>query len=152
MRKGKERYRPTFLACATANKVLGGDLVETNHSGAAPTFDATGPLSRKDKHETMRGLPVIWSYGFADGRRRALVLVSLDTKQARPVEVRFAGEAAGGGAKSWLLTAEKITASNEYEVGEPQVTVQERAIADFASGRQLTLPPFSLLALHWDVQ
>jgi len=29
MRKGHERYRPTFLACMLANKVIGGDMVET---------------------------------------------------------------------------------------------------------------------------
>ena len=152
MRKGKERYRPTFLACATANRVIGGDLVATPHTGADPTFDATGPFRRGKAHETMGGLPVIWSYGFREGARRGLILVSLDTSGARPVAVRFDGKAAGGKAQSWLLTADRISASNEFENAAPQVKVVEKPIEGFASGKRLTLPPFSLLALEWNVQ
>jgi alpha-L-arabinofuranosidase len=152
MRKGHQRYRPTFLACATANQVIGGDLVETRHAGAQPTFDATGPFRRKDQHETLTALPVIWSYGFADGKRRAVVLVSLDTQKARPVAVKFKGPAAGRTAKQWLLSASHITDNNEFENPQPQVTVKETTLADFASGQRLVLPPHSLLALEWRVE
>ena len=152
MRKGRERYRPTFLACATANRVLGGDLVETRHSGAQPTFEATGTFDRRKGPQTLRDLPVLWSYGFAEAKRRGLILVSLDTARARPVVVKFAGAAAGGKARRWLLTAGKISASNEYEVGRPQVVVKEDALAGFASGTRLALPPFSMLALQWHVK
>jgi len=152
MRKGHERYRPTFLACATANKVLGGDLVETKHGGTEPTFDATGEFRRGKGHETIKGLPAIWSYGFAEGRRRGLVLVSLDTAQARTVAVKFQGAVAGGKARSWLLTGDSIAASNEFENAQPQVKVVAGAIDGFASGREITLPPHSLLALEWQVE
>jgi len=149
MRKGHERYRPTFLACALANNIIGGDLVETRHSGADPTFSAEGVFFRRKGRETVAGLPVIWSYAFADGKKRGLILVSLDTSKAHTVEVRFPGRAAGGSAESWLLSAETIAANNEFEAGEPQVAVRREKVADFASGKRVALPPFSMLGLSW---
>ncbi len=149
MRAGQQRYRPTFLACATANQVIGGDLVETVHGGAEPKFEATGVFSSREGVETIRDLPVIWSYAFAGGNRRGLVLVSLDTSKPHPVAVAFDGKVAGGKARQWLLTAEKITANNEFESPQPQVRVIERTINDFQSGARLNLPPFSMLALSW---
>ena len=56
MRKGHERYRPTFLACMLANKVVGGDLVETIHSKNEPVFDATGYFAYKGDAETIKKL------------------------------------------------------------------------------------------------
>jgi len=152
MRKDHERYRPTFLACAAANKVLGGDLVETKHTGADPTFAATGPFRRGAAHETMKDLPVLWSYGFAEGKRRGLILVSLDTADPHPVAVTFKGKVAGGAARSWLLTADSIAAHNEFENATPQVNLVEKPLADFAAGKKLTVPPHSLLALAWNVE
>jgi len=151
MRKGKERYRPTFLACALANKVIGGDLVETAHSGADPKFSATGKFRWRKPAERIENLPTIWSYAFADGKKRGLILVNLDTSESHPVVIRFAGEVANGAARSWLLTADEIAASNEYEAGEPQVTIKEERIAPFRSGTRLKLPPFSMTALRWVV-
>ena len=152
MRKGHERYRPTFLACATANKVIGGDLVETIHRGADPRFEATGVFSRSAGVETLEDLPVIWSYGFRDGTRRGLILVSLDTSKERTVAVAFQGRAVGGKASSWLVAAERITGSNEYEEGEPRVNVSEETISGFQSGRRVTLPPHSMRAMSWQVE
>jgi len=149
MRKGKERYRPTFLACAAANRVLGGDLVETVHSGADPTFSATGVFSRRKGTQTVGDIPVLWSYAFAEGTRRGLILISLDTSKPRPVVVAFKGEVAGGEARSWALAADAITASNEYEAGEPQVRLRERPLKPFASGQRLVLPPHSMTVVEW---
>ena len=152
MREGHERYRPTFLACALANDVLGGDLVETVHEGADPTFSATGVFSRRRGVETIEDIPTIWSYGFAEGKRRGLILVNLDTSQQQPVAVEFDGEVAGPAAQARLLTADSITANNEFERPEPQVHVRESRIGGFTSGSRITLPPFSMLALEWEVQ
>ena len=152
MRKGRERYRPTFLACATANKVIGGDLAATTHGGAEVTFDATGPFSRRGPAETVKDLPTIWSYAFAEGTRRGLILVNLDTARPRPVAVSFKGAPAGRSARSWLLGAKKISDNNEFETQTPQVTVTESRLTGFGSGRRLMLPPFSLRALQWHVE
>ena len=152
MREGHQRYRPTFLACATANKVIGGDLVETVHGGLDPRFEATGVFSNREGGETLSDLPVIWSYAFAAGKRRGLILISLDTSRQHPVAVTFDGQVAGGQARSWLLTADSITASNEYEAGQPQVSVSEERIAGFRSGQRIMLPPFSMRALSWELR
>ena len=152
MRKGHERYRPTFLACATANKVIGGNLVETRHKGERPTFEATGKFRHRKGDETLRDLPVIWSYGFAEGARRGLILVSLDTAKPRNVAVEFEGKVAGGKARQWLLSADRISANNEYEAGDPQVKVAESEISGFASGKRIQLRPFSMLAREWEVK
>ncbi len=152
MRKGRERYRPTFLACATANRVLGGDLVATEHSANEPTFNATGPFRRRKGHETIRDLPTIWSYAFADGKRRGLILVSLDVAAPRPVTLKFAGTPAGGKATRWELSADSIAANNEFENAEPQVAVSESTVEKFADGVTLTLPPHSMTALRWELE
>jgi alpha-L-arabinofuranosidase len=150
MRKGHERYRPTFLACATANRVIEGNLVQTVHEGANPTFVAEGVFSRQrgvEKYET----PVLHSYAFDDGNSRGLILVNLDTQEPRPVEVRFEGEVAAP-ARSWILTADQIAASNEFEQPEPQVQVAESQLAGFRSGTRVTVPPFSMIALRWQLR
>ncbi|NQT53578.1 hypothetical protein HQ576_16090, partial [bacterium] len=151
MRKGHERYRPTFQACAAANEVLGGHLVATLHSGAEPTFAVTGKFRWRQPAETVEGLPSLWSYAFAEGARRGLILINLDTAKARPVAIQFAGEVAPGTARSTLLAANSIAASNEYEVGAPQVVPADAPLADFKSGTQLILPPFSLRVLKWEI-
>jgi alpha-L-arabinofuranosidase len=152
MRKGRERYRPTFLACMLANKAIGGDLVETVQSGLDPKFSVTGVFGGRKGEETLENLPKIWSYAFADGKKRGLILVNLDTSSKQPVVVKWAGDAAGNAAQSWSLSADSITANNEFEVEKPQVEIREEKIADFASGKQLTLAPFSMRALAWETK
>ena len=152
MRKGHERYRPTFLACAMANRVMGGNLVETVHAGAAPTFTAEGIFNTRRGIEKMEGIPVLWSYAFAEGKRRGLVLLNIDTSKPHPVAVAFDGTVKDKVATRWSLTAPSITASNEFEQPEPQVKLVESEIPNFASGHQLTLPPHSAMALEWEVR
>ncbi len=151
-RPGMVRHRPTGLAQILVNKVLGGNLVETIQSGAAPMFEATGRFpgaKSKDEHMTVEH-PVIWSYGFVDGNRRALILVNLDTQASRAVELKFPGSVAAGSAKQWVLASEKITDNNEFEVGEPQVALREEPLPNFANGNQLLLDPFSIRAIQWE--
>jgi len=151
MRKGRERYRPTFLACAAANRVMRGNLVETVHTGADPKFSATGVFNKRAGPQTLADLPVLWSYAFADGPHRGLIVVNLDTSLPRPVAVRFAGKAAGA-VQSWRLTAKKITDNNEFEQPTPQVKLTEEKLTGFQSGTTVTLPPFSMLVLKWQVE
>ncbi len=152
MRKGKERYRPTFLGCAMANRVMGGDLVETQHTDANPTFTAKGRFGWRRPLEELKDLPVVWSYAFRDGKRRGLVLLNIDTSRAQPVTVAFDGKVAGGRAKRWMLSANAITAGNEFEGGEPQVKLAEREIAGFESGYKVDMPPHSAFALGWEME
>ena len=156
MRKGHERYRPTFLACSAVNKVIAGDLVETVHSPGEPTFTAEGifqkPWRKPGKAETYGPLPVLWSYAFADGNRRGLVVINLDVTQAHTTSVVFDGQVVGAKATSWLLTAQTITANNEFETDPPQVTLTQNAIDGFTSGSNLTVRPFSIIVLDWTLR
>ncbi len=152
MRKDGTRYRPTFLACALANKVIRGELVETVHEGANPTFSATGIFSKRRGVETLENVPALHSYAFSSGSMRGLIVVNLDVTTSHDILVRFPGQAAEGTAQSWLLTADRITANNEFETPEPEVTLTEGEVTDFNSGHRLTIRPFSMLALVWQVR
>jgi len=150
-----QRYRPVFLATEIANRIIAGDLVATEHTGARPTFAATGLFEdtrRKGTVTTYGDIPVLWSYAFADGPRRGLILVNLDTQRRHPVAVKFAGKAKDAAATAWWLAADDIGANNEYETGKPQVAIRQERLADFASGKTLDLPPFSLLGLQWELE
>lgn len=148
MRKGHERYRPTFLACATANRVIGGDLIATKHEGANPTFSARGVFSSKGV-ESIEDLPVIWSYAFREEDRLGLVLVNLDTSQPHRVSVEFDGRVKSKQAQAWQLAAKTISDSNEFEETTPKVAVRDASISGFQSGYELSLPPHSLTAMTW---
>lgn len=150
MKKGHERYRPTFLACMLANKVIGGNMVKTVHSKDEPTFEANGYFASKGEVETIPNIPAIWSYAFNQGSRRGLILISLDVSRPRSVIVKFAGKAAGGKAATWTLIAERIIANNEFEAGEPQVKIKEKVLSGFASGSRVVLAPHSMLVLSWE--
>ena len=155
LNRADQRYRPVFLAVEIANQIIGGDLVATEHSGARPTFRATGLFEdtrRKNKVTTYENVPTLWSYAFADGPRRGLVLVNLDTQTTHPVAVKFAGKAKDAAATAWWLAADDIGASNEYEAGKPQVAIRQERVADFASGKTLELPPHSMVALRWEIE
>ncbi len=148
-----QRYRPLFLAEEIVNKVIGGDMVRTVHGGARPTFTARGVFEDSRREiSTYEGIPVLWSYAFRDGRRRGLVLFNLDTEGARRVQLELSGQARGGRADAWWLTADRITASNEYDNPEPQVEISEEVVTDFEPGRVLELPPHSMVGLTWQAE
>jgi len=150
MRKGKERYRPTFLACELANKVIGGDLVETVHTGADTKITARGFWEMRATGVSDYTYPAIFSYAFRDGERRGIVLINLHTSESQPVDVKFPGAARGGVALSYLLTSDKLTDNNEFETPVPKVKIREEKIESFRSGSRVMLPPFSMRGLVWE--
>jgi hypothetical protein len=152
MRSGHERYRPTFLACALANRVIGGRLVETEHADGEPTFTGHGSFPGRDGVEDYGPLPVLWSYAFRDGDRCGLIVLNLDVAEARPIALAFDGQVRGATARRWRLTAESVTADNEFEQPEPQVQLVEDVVGDFTPGYRFTAPPHSMLALEWQVE
>ncbi len=150
MRKDHTRYRPTFLACRLANEVISGNLVETAHQGANPTFSATGVFDRRAGKETLDDLPCLHSYAFEDGSKRGLLVVNLDVEQSHPIRLSLSGKVKGDEAIGWLLAADRITANNEFEQASPQATIKQRPIAGFRTGWQYELPPHSMLGLTWE--
>ena len=152
MRDGHRRYRPTFLGMELANRVIGGDLVQTSHTGADPTWSAHGVFYREWQQEpkpmTYGDLPCLTSYAFRDGSRRGLILVNLDLEREVPVELRFEGGVADG-ARAYHLKADSITATNEWEHAEPQVRLADERIAGFADGYRTVVAPFSIRGYVW---
>ncbi len=131
---------------------MGGDLVETVHSGVEPTFTARGVFRRREGPQTVGPLPVLASYAFREGGRRGLIVLNVDVAEAHPVAVAFRGGVAGGRATRWRLTADSITANNEFEQTEPQVRLVEDTVAGFRSGHRFILPAHSAMALQWRVK
>lgn len=154
----RRRYRPRFLALKMANEVLGGDLVETVHTGADPKFSVTnrfgagyGP-SRNPVEMTVADIPRIHSYAFREGRRTGLILVSNDPRETRPVVLEFDGTPDEGSARMWVLESPELESTNEpdWAPDAPAVTVEESRPADFASGHRLDLPPATMVVLEWE--
>jgi len=149
MRRGKERYRPTFLACSAANKVIAGDMVATTLSGDVPTFSASGIFEGSQETRTLEGLPALYSYAFREGDRRGLIQVNLDTARTHEAALQLSGPVAKDEATAWWLTAESIDANNEDETAPAQVAIRQETLQGFGSGTQLTLPACSMVALSW---
>jgi len=157
--EAERRYRPRIIAHHIANQVIGGDLIESVHTGANPTFSVTkrfgagyGP-SRNPTLATVSNIPHIHSYAFAEGKRRGLVLVSNDPRAAQPLKLVFKGGVKGGTAQSWLMVTPGLEASNEHDWAPdaPQVTVKEETIK-FRSGQSVQLPPATIMAFEWEVK
>lgn len=153
----ERRYRPRFLAQHVANQVIGGDLIETVHSGADPKFSVTnrfgagyGP-SRNPEEMTIENIPRIHSYAFKDGDRRGLILVSMDPGEAQRLRINFEGGVKGGKAKIWWVDADNLEATNEHDWApeEPQVTIESQEI-DFSNGFSTLLPPGTIGAIEWE--
>lgn len=146
-----QRHRPQFLAEELANRIIGGDMVRTVHAGARPTFSATGYFEDDRRNMATHGdIPALWSYAFREGKRRGLIVFNLDTASAHTVQPEFRGGVSDAGATMWLLTADSIAANNEPETPTPQVVTRESKLADFASGKSLELPPFSMTGIRWE--
>ncbi len=157
--KETRRYRPRFLALKMANQAIFGDLVETIHSGDNPTFSVTNQFgaayseSKNPELMTVSDIPRLHSYGFKDGKRRGLILVSNDPRETQYVTVQFEGRSATP-ATRYLLTSQNLEDTNEHdwEPDDAKVKIQHRDIKGFNSGDAVQLPPASMIVLHWEVQ
>jgi hypothetical protein len=152
------RYRPRMLQLMAANQVIGGDLVETTHSGEEPTFTVHGRFSnyyggiKNPREATLPSLPVIDSYGFIEGKRRGLILMNLDPCRFHDVNIDFAGEAAERRAQMWMIAPESPWDDNEPEHEQPQVTLEESTLEDLVSGTSLRLAPAAFAAIEWNIK
>ncbi len=155
MRDGMQRYRPTGLAQKALNRVLGGDMLRTIHSGDNPRFTARGRFHgyRSGNPQTNNILsvsfPVLQSYAFRDGSRYGLALFNFDVAVTQSVVLRMPVPPPSQTARAWLLSSPALTANNEFVTGTPQVTLDELVISDFTNGVQLDLPPVSLITIGW---
>lgn len=155
------RLRPAFLGAFLANQVIDGDLVETVHEGADPTFTATGLFANNARNlqayqERFRDLvdsidvPILHSYAFrtAEGRR-GLVLVSYDLAQTRRVRLDLPDGEAARPARRLTLVADSLWANNEMENPTPGVRIVETSVEAFGDGAVIEIPPFSMVGYIW---
>lgn len=155
----ERRYRPRFLAQHVANKAMFGNLVATLQSGADPEFEVTnrfgagyGP-SRNPEKMTLKDIPRIHSYGFKDGKKRGLILVSMDPRNDLPVVLQGLGRVAGGTAEMTWVKAPGLQSTNEHDWAPngPEVTIASRQM-DLSEGTRLDLPAATILSLTWKVE
>ncbi|NLF40322.1 hypothetical protein GX586_12825 [bacterium] len=148
-KKGSERYRPTALAFTVANRVIGGDLVRTAHSGDNPAFDANGYFRGESGVKTYT-FATLHTYAFRDGMRRGLVIVNFDVSSNRTVEVRLpAGEGvAGGTATTWYTVSSHVTNHNEG-TNPPRVAMAQETLAPFTNGAHTVITPYTIQSIEW---
>jgi alpha-L-arabinofuranosidase len=151
------RIRPGYLCLQAVNNVVGGDLLETVHEGPQPKFSFTGPFpsirhlggeGTEVPPETYKGLPLLFSYAFAEGSRRGIVLVNLKLSEPHNVRLAFSGGVAGKTAERWWIDARDPADNNELE-HEARVHLRKDRLRDFADGVELSIPPHSLVVLRW---
>jgi hypothetical protein len=154
------RYRPRFLALKMANEAIFGDLVETIHTGDDPTFEVTNLFgaayseSRKPELMTVKDIPRVHSYAFADGNKRGLILVSNDPRETQHITVKFDGSGKStGDAIRKTLVSNGLEATNEHDWApdRPQVRIAEKVVGGFNSGDAVPLPPGTIVTLTWEV-
>jgi len=146
-RAGQVRYRPTGLAFIMANRVIGGNLLETKQEGADPKFSALIPSAKGSKEVSF---PVLHSYAFSEGTRRGLIVCNVDTQNEQEVEIKFPGVARD--VQIQRLVGDKISASNEYDAGVPQVKILEISEPSIPSGYKIKIGPCSMVALNWQTK
>jgi hypothetical protein len=153
MRPGYELMRPTGLAQKAVNRVIGGDLLRTIHTGDDPRYTARGRFRGYTAGSTNQILtvsfPCVQSYAFREGQRHGIVLFNFDVAATQSVVLRLPVAPQDRMAGAWLLAGPTLTANNEYTSLTPQVPLQEFALNNFTNGVRLELPPVSLMAINW---
>lgn len=152
-KSGEERYRPTALGLTAVNRILGGDLVQTIQDGENPMFQATGNFNGYGTNVLTVTFPVLHTYAVRDGGHRGLIIINLDVASNQTVALHMPAHEmiASDTVQSWLLTSSAITNNNEFETGVPQVTLTSASVLDFTNGVQVTIPPFSMQCLSWQI-
>jgi len=144
-KEGEERMRPTGLGLSMINRAIFGDMMGAEVSDA-PTFSATGMnISGVRKQVGTTENPLITAYAFKDGDCRSLILFNMDLNEAQAVTLDLPK---GGKAVTQLLAPESYDNNNEFENGDPSVTIKDGTL-ELESKTELTLPPASIMTLVW---
>ncbi len=151
MKSGEEHRRPNWYANSMMNKVRGGNLMETIHSGNDPEFSSYGRFegdSNEDSPWTTNQFKTLYSYAFQENGTNGLVLFNYDLTATQDVQLVFLDYVQDATAESWLLTSDSY--SNNNETVQETVAPVYSTVSDFKSGVQLSLPPCSELVLKWE--
>jgi len=139
---GSYRYNPQTVGLKLVNKVMGGDLLETVHSGNKPTFST---VSYKKLKPLDTPLDNLWSFAYRNGDKRSLIVVNLDLHQPHKIKVEHRDD--GNNAIQRVMTGESFLAHN---MNEEQVVIIETPLENLSSGRIVEVPACSILTLEWN--
>jgi hypothetical protein len=135
------RRRPQFLTQAMANSVIGGDMLQTVHTGTNPTWNQ--PLSSDNVQ--FNGAHYLQSFAFSNEGTVSVIVFNLNQTTGLPVT--FSGPNAPTGA----VEMTQITSTNITDNNETSDTVRpvRQTLSGFNPASGMTLPPFSMTALTW---
>ncbi|MBT9330247.1 chitobiase/beta-hexosaminidase C-terminal domain-containing protein [Paracidobacterium acidisoli] len=135
------RKRPQFLAEQLANTAVFGDMLQTQQTGANPTWNE--PLSSDNVQ--LNGAHEIQSFAFTNGTQSSVVLFNLTVGTSLPVT--FSGpNAPTGTVQVGRLTSANITDNNETA---NNVQIVNSTLTGFNPSSQYVLPPYSMTVLTW---
>lgn len=132
------RARPQLLAESLVNRVVRGNLVRVEVTGADPVRDqpeGNDGVRLKDFHE-------LDAYGFEDGGWRGLIVLNYGLHQARRISVDDPGLKPNQNISLWRMVSPGPGATNEEAT---QVTVREEQL----QGSEFTVPACSMVVLEW---
>ncbi len=130
------RRRPQFLTQALANSVINGNMVQTVHTGADPTWNQKS-LSDSVTLPTAHDLQ---SFAFVNGATSSVVVFNLSQTLTLPVTF------SGANAPSGSVTVSQITSANITDNNETSNVVQTatQTLSAFNPATAYSLPPFSM--------
>lgn len=149
MKNEEVRYRPHWQALTLVNQALGGDLLKVAYEGDVPMYEAPVYDMSEREWAGSRQWPSVRALPFADGERRAMILLNLEVESPVKAQLAFEGGVRDGSVQWSRLGADDINAHNEMESPHPQVEITSGQWKNFASGFQIVLPPHSLMVLQW---
>lgn len=140
--EGRGLKRPTGLGLEIVNKVVGGDMLETEQGGKNPTW----------KQRPINGIaedmdvPFIHSYAFRQGYKYGIVLFNLNLYESQWVELDLPNHRTYKNGEMHTLTAKNYDDNNEVNENV-KIISQPYNMHD---GVKITLPPHSIVVLEMD--
>ncbi len=134
------RKRPTWLGMEIVNRVIKGNIVRVEQSGASPFWLQRPANSVTQPTETEK----IQAFAFNQWKEYGMVLFNLDLWETHPVRVQLPGYAAGN------ITVHQLSANSIHDDNEnaENIKITTRQIPG-GNSVWLELPPHSIIALEW---
>ncbi len=135
--------RPSFLGEQLANSAIQGDMLQTQQTGANPTYNETG--TNNSDGVQYSGVHYIQSFAFLQGQNHSLILFNLSQTTALPVTFTGAN-APTGTVQVGLLNSTNITDNNE---ANEVVKIATSSLSSFNPATPYMLPAHSMTVLSW---
>ena len=132
------RKRPQFLAESLANRILHGDMVRVELTGANPTRDQLPGNSGV----ALRAMHEIDAYGFRDGHKAGLVVFNYGLHRSHSIVIDSPGSRFSATASIARLESPSASATNE-------TSEQVRIVSEPLRDNVAVLPPCSMIVVEW---